>query len=432
MNLRLRHVCWVIIMVFIAGPSQAGQRKTIRSLDFASFRIDLLPFRFTIPAYEFTHCERDSYSDIDVIEARIEKPNGETWAHVYQMLPPKDGGSVTCAATELNVHEYCYRKRNPRTSGGCATRSIVDLSVEIYRVKPDQDASPEHLYATIDGTLVVFAFSDKPTRDDIAEVLEAMESMTRVTPSELLNHRAEGAGGELWALLKGASAKKHVDQIPFSKLLPNPLPSGFDRIEGSAYWNVYGLNFKTSSLGEYSTLSIMFWETKRFPRLKTCWSEHACDFVATTPKGRNIYSAWKHVGDSRLGQKERVYYLDLEGTLVHLSWSSWTRSEGEMIFRSHEFAPNELETLIDSLEIATSGDLVRFPNMSVMGTSIGEGPFEFASRVVKGKTAVVDLIIETPVQTDCIRIRDDGSVERVGNVNNMQRGQNGGIRRCEP
>ncbi len=40
-------------------------------------------------------------------------------------------------------------------------------------------------------------------------------------------------------------------------------------------------------------------------------------------------------------------------------------------------------------------------------------------------------IIDTPVKTNCIRVREDGSVERVGNVN-MQIGQNGGIRRCEP
>lgn len=40
-------------------------------------------------------------------------------------------------------------------------------------------------------------------------------------------------------------------------------------------------------------------------------------------------------------------------------------------------------------------------------------------------------IIDTPVKTNCVRVREDGSVERVGNMN-MQIGQNGGIRRCEP
>jgi hypothetical protein len=433
MILRLRHVCWVIILVFIAGPSHAGQRETIRNLDFETFRIDLLPLEFTIPAYEFTHCERDSYSDIDVIEARIEKPNGETWAHVYQMLPPEDGGSVTCAATELNVHEYCYRSRSPvQASKACGALSIADLSIEAHRAKPDQDAPPEHLYATIDGTLVVIAFADKITWDEIGEVLEAMESMTRVTPSELLNHRTESAGGELWALLREArTAKAHVDPIPFTKLLPNPLPSGFDRIQGYAYWNTYGLNFQTNSSGEHSQLGIGFSETARLPRLKTCWSERACDLVATTPKDRKIYSTRTNAGSSRRSQKAREYYVDIEGTLVILSWPHWTQSEGKNIFRSYEFAPNELETLIDSLEVATSDDLVRFPNMSVMGTYGGKVRSEFSSRVRETSTSDIQIIDTTPVQTDCIRIRDDGSVERVGNVK-MQMGQNGGIRRCEP
>jgi hypothetical protein len=430
MILRLRHVCWVIILVSIAGPSHAGQRETIRSLDFETLRIDLLPLEFRVPRYEFTHCERDSYSDIDVIEARIEKPNGESWAHVYQMLPPEDGGSVTCAATELNVHEYCYRSP-VQASKVCGALSIADLSIEAHRAKPDQDASPEHLYATIDDTLVVFAFADKITWDEIEQVLEAMESMTRVTPSELLNHRAEGAGGELWALLKKArTAKAHVDPIPFTKFLPNPLPSGFDRIQGHAYWDTYGLSFQTNSSGEHSQLGIGFSETARLPRLKTCWSERACDLVATTPKGRKIYSTRTNARSSRRRPEARKYYVDIEGTLVILSWPHWTRSEGKNIFRSHEFAPNELERLIDSLEIATSDDLVRFPNMSVMGTYGGAGRSEFSSRV-KTSSPGIQIIDTTSAQTACIRRRDDGSVEVVGD-RNLRIGQNNTLRPCDP
>jgi hypothetical protein len=434
MVLRLRHVCWVIILAFIAGPSHAGQRETIRSLEFAAFRIDLLPFEFRIPRYELTHCERDSYSDIEVIEARIEKPNGETWAHVYQMLPPEDGGSVTCGATELNVHEYCYRKRLPQASRGCGTKSIVDLSIEVYRIKPNQDTYPEHLYAIIDGTLVVFAFADEKeeARYKTGEVLEAMESMTRVTPTELLNHRDEGAGGELWALLKGASAKKHVDQIPFSKLLPDPLPSGFDRIEGSAYWNMYALSFRTDISGEHSGLGIQFWETKRFPRLKTCWPERTCELVATTSKSHKIYSRRTNLErypdvPTPPSPKAPTYYVDIEGTLVTLSWLHWTRSEGEIISRSHEFAPNELETLVDSLEIATSGDLVRFPNMSVMGYWLPNRGGEFSTQV-RVVSIPRMMIVQPPAKTDCIRVHDDGSVERVGNPDRRQ----GGLRHCEP
>jgi hypothetical protein len=145
MVLRLRHVCWVIILVFIAGPSHAGQRETNRDLDFETFRIDLLPLEFTIPAYEFTHCERDSYSDIDVIEARIEKLNSESWAHVYQMFPPEDGGSVTCAATELNVHEYCYRSRSPvQASKVCGALSIADLTSIAQAVRRDLEKEIEN------------------------------------------------------------------------------------------------------------------------------------------------------------------------------------------------------------------------------------------------------------------------------------------------
>ena len=437
---RPRQVCWVIILASIAGPSHSGQGETIRSLDFAPYRIDVLPFEFRIPRYKLIYCERDSYSDIDVIEARIEKSNGETWTQVYQMLPPEDGGSVTCGETELDVHEYCYRKESPQTSRGCGTMSIVDLSIEVYRFRPDRDASSEQLYAIIDGTLVVFAFADKQkkTWNEIGEVLEAMESMTPVTPSELLNYRTEGTGGELWARLKGASAKEHVDQIPFSKFLPNPLPSGFDRIEGNAYWNTYGLNFKKDKLDEHSQIFIGFSESKRSPRLKACWSERTCELVATTSRSRKVYARRKNAeskGDypKQPSPKARNYYVDIEGTLVTLSWLHWTRSEGGNVFRSHEFAPNELETLVDSLEIATSDDLLRFPNMSVMGTWIpnrGRGG-EFSTQVMVASTPSI-LIVDTPVQTDCIRKREDGSVEVVGNVSSMQIGQNGGIPHCEP
>jgi hypothetical protein len=114
--------------------------------------------------------------------------------------------------------------------------------------------------------------------------------------------------------------------------------------------------------------------------------------------------------------------------LVTLSWLHWTRSEGEIISRSHEFAPNELETLVDSLEIATSGDLVRFPNMSVMGYWLPIKGGEFSTQVMVASIPSA-IITETPVQTDCIRIRDDGSVERVG-FPHMR--QNGVKRRCEP
>lgn len=432
MILRLRHVCWVIILVAIAGPSHAGQRETNRNLDFAPFRIDLLPLEFTISEYELTHCVRDSYSDIDVIEARIEKPNGESWAHVYQMLPPEEGGSVTCAATELNVHEYCYRSRSPsQSSRACGALSIADLDIKAHRAKPDQDASPEHLYATIDGTLVVFAFADKITWDEIGQALEAMESMTRVTTSELLSYRSEGAAGELWARLKGAkTAKAHVDPIPFTKLLPDPRPRGFDRVQGYAYWNNYGLEFQTNGSGEHSQLRIRFSETARLPRLKTCWSERACDLVATTPKGRKIYSKKTNVRSSRPGSKVREYYVDIEGTLVILSWPHSTQGEGRNAFRSHEFAPNELESLIDSLEVATSDDLVRFPNMSVMGTYGGAGRSDFSTRVKTTSTSAIK-IITTPVQTSCIRRRDDGSVEVVGDLN-LRIGQDNTLRPCEP
>jgi hypothetical protein len=432
MILRLRHACWMIILISIAGSSQAGQRQTIRNLDFATFRIDLLPFEFRIPRYEFTHCERDRLSDIDVIEARIDKPNGETWAHVYQMLPPEEGSFVSCAATRLNVREYCYRSQSPvQSSQACGALSIHELDVRAYRAKPDQAAPPEHLYATIDGTLVVFAFADEISWEATEQVLEAMESMTRVTPRELLNYRPRGAAnGELWALLREASAKEHVDQIPFSKLIPRPLPTGFDRIQGYAYWDMYGLEFQRNRSGEHSQLRIGFSETKRLPRLKTCWSEHACDLVATTSRGRKIFTPKKRRGSSRPGSKAREYYVDIEGTLVILSWPHWRRSEGKNVFRSHEFAPRELERLIDLLGRATSNDLVRFPNMSIMGTGGGKMRGPFASRVMQASTSSIQ-IVEPSAQTACVKILDDGSTAIVGK-RNLQIGQNNSLRPCEP
>jgi hypothetical protein len=430
MNLRRRHACWVIITIFIAGSSHAGRREAIRDLDFATFRIDLLPFEFTVPRYEFTHCASDLYPTIDVIEARIEKSNGESWAHVYQMLAPEEGGSVACAATELNVHEYCYRKRFPQS---CGSMSLNESSIEVYRIKPDQNASPEHLYMTIDGTLVVFAFDDKITWDEIGQALEAMESMTRVTPGELLSYKPQGAvARKLQPLLDMATNKNaDVDRIPFTKYLPKPRPGGFDRIQGYAYWNKYGLEFQRSRSGEHSQLRIEFSETARSSGLKTCWSERDCDIAATTPKGRKIYSMWTHVGSSRPRQKMLEYYLDLEGTLVILSWHHWKQSEGKPVFRRHEFAPNELEALIDSLEIATSSELARFPHMSIMGSHGGGARGRSSHRRVIEKSGT-DIEIVTPsAKTDCIRILEDGSVEVVGSKN-RQIGQNGGPRRCAP
>jgi hypothetical protein len=436
MILRLRHVCWVIILVFIAGPSHAEQGETIRNLDFATFRIDLLPSKFTVPRYVLTTCVRDLYKGetpagiptIDVIEARIEKADGESWAHVYQMLPPEEGKVVGCSGDYLNVHEYCYRS----PSQSCEALAHTDSGIKVYRTKPVQYLSPEHLYATIDGTLVVFTFDDKLTSEEIGQALEAVESMTRVTPSKLLSYRSKGAAAaEAQARHERTmSAKEHVDRIAFTKLLPNPRPSGFDRVQGYAYWNQYFLEFQTMVSGESSKLVFSFSDTASSPQLETCWSEDACDFVATTPKDREIYSTWTMVGSSRPGPKVREYYANVEGTLVILLWThSSAPSEGRPVSRSHEFAPNEIERLIDSLEIATSLGLIRFPGMRVMGSGGGTVRLPFQQVMEKSGS---DIEIITPVQTSCIRIRDDGSAEVVGD-RFLQIGQNNTTPRlCEP
>jgi hypothetical protein len=406
-------------------------RETSRALDFETLQIDLLPFDFTVPQYRLTSCVRAPNTAIDVIEARIEKPDGERWAGVYQLLPPEEGGSVSCAAVELNVHDYCHRSPHPG-SRSCMTVSYGGSSIKAHRTKRDQNASFQHLYAIIDGTLVVFAFDHKMAWKEIGQALEAMESMKRVTLSELLSYKPEGAiAGKLRSLSeKITGPKSHVDRISFTKLLPNPRPSRFDRIQGYAYWDNYGLEFKNNRSGEHSGLRIEFSETSRWPRLERCWSERDCDFVATTPNSRKIYSTWKHVGSGRPRQEVREYYVDIEGTLVILSWPHWTRSEGKPVFRSHEFAPNELETLIDSLETATSGDLLRFPNMSVLGTHGGAIRSRFSSGSiieVSGHSIEVEEIT-TPVKTDCIRRREDGSPEAVGNPFARQNGP----LECEP
>jgi hypothetical protein len=432
MMLRLRHVCSVIILVFIAGPSHAGQREAIGNLDFETFRIDLLPFEFTVSGYGLTQCERDRYSDIDVIEARIEKPDGESWAHVYQMLPPADGGSVSCAAAELNVHEYCYRLPS-HASKACGAMSYDGSSIEVYRAKPDQNVPPEHLYATIDGTLVVFAFDDKITWEESGQVLDAIESMARVTPSDLLSYRPAGANARRLRMFRkrASTPKEHVDRIPFSKLLPRPRPNGFDHVQGYVYWNKYGVEFQTNRSGESSQLRIQFSETARMPGLKTCWSERDCDLVATTSKGRKIYATKTNIGSRRRVRNAREYYVDMEGTLVFLSWPHWEKIEGRKVTRSHEFASSELETLIDSLEIATSSGLVRFPNMSIMGSYGGTVRSAFSDRRVMQKSAPAIVMMDTaPVKTDCIRVLEDGSTEVVGNMN-MRMGQSG-PRRCDP
>ena len=440
MILRLRRVCWVIILVSIAGPSHAGQRETIRDLDFATFRIDQLPPEFTVPRYGLTHCVRDLYKGetpagiptIDVIEARIEKADGESWAHVYQMLPPEEGRDVSCAGDYLNVHEYCYRSPSG-ASAACEALFHPDSSIKAHRAKPRQYGSPEHLYTIIDGTLVVFTFRDKLASEEIEQALEAMKSMTRVTPGELLSHRSKRAvAREAQALRERArTAKDHVDLIPFTKLLPNPHPRGFDRVKGYAYWNQYFLEFHTTSSGEPSRLLLSFSDTASSPQLEACWSEYACDFAATTPRGREIYSTWTMVGGSRPGPKVREYYVDVEGTLVILLWThSSASSEGRPVSRSHEFAPNELERLIDSLEIVTSSGLIRFPGMRVMGSGGGTVRLPFRP-VIEKSGSDIEIIDTTPVQTDCIRIRDDGSVERVGS-RVLRIGPNNTPRLCEP
>jgi hypothetical protein len=224
------------------------------------------------------------------------------------------------------------------------------------------------------------------------------------------------------------TTKAHLDRIPFTKLLPYPLPGGFDRVEGYAYWNQYGLQFRTSSPGEYSELRINFSDPASSTRLETCLSEGKCDFVTTTPKNRKIYSAWTNSGSVQARQGVREYYAEVQDTLVILSWPHATSSEGTRAARSHEFAPNELETLIDSLEFATSFDLMRFPGMSVMGSGGGGVRSALSARRVIEKSGHAIEIIR-PVQSSCIRIRDDGSVEIVGNV---RISQNGAPRRCEP
>lgn len=202
---RLRQLCWAILLAASAGACDSGQLEAIQDIDFATFRIDRLPIEFTIPHYELSRCARDlgenempKGSRADVIEARIERPNGETWAHVYQMLPPQEGGSVACASAGLEIPSYCGRSPRP-TVAACRAMSLSGSSVEAYQVKPRRNGSPENLYTTLDGTLVAFLFASEPDWDELGQALEAMESMTRVEPRDLLGGPTRS---NLWGLLR--------------------------------------------------------------------------------------------------------------------------------------------------------------------------------------------------------------------------------------
>jgi hypothetical protein len=224
------------------------------------------------------------------------------------------------------------------------------------------------------------------------------------------------------------NARKHLDRISFSKLLPNPHPSGFDRIQGYAYWNQYSLDFQTMSSGKLSRLLMKFSDSTASPELESCWSERGCDFIGTTPRGRKIYSTRKRLGGSSPDNKAREYYIDVEGTLAVLRWThSRVSIEGGDVSPHHEFALDELEALVDSLGIATSFDLMRFPGMQVMGSGGGTLRLPFKG-VIERSGSDIRIIVPSKNRA-CIERLEDGSVRVVGDRPGEQRGE---LFPCEP
>jgi len=206
---RLRQLCCAILLVASAGACDSGQREAVQNVEFATLRIDRLPPQYAISRYELSQCASDldesktpNGSKADVIEARIERSDGKTWAHVYQMLPPEEGGSVACASAGLEIPNYCGRSPRP-TVAACSAMSFSGSSVEAYRVRPRRNGSRDNLYTTLDGTLVAFLFASEPDWDEIGQALEAMESMTGVEPSDLLRDGTDGpTRSKLWGLLR--------------------------------------------------------------------------------------------------------------------------------------------------------------------------------------------------------------------------------------
>jgi hypothetical protein len=66
-----------------------------------------------------------------------------------------------------------------------------------------------------------------------------------------------------------------------------------------------------------------------------------------------------------LSRMESDAPIDL-GAILALDYLYWRRDPGgTQEWRSHEFAPGELEALFDSLQPASPEDVVRFPGMAV-------------------------------------------------------------------
>jgi hypothetical protein len=71
------------------------------------------------------------------------------------------------------------------------------------------------------------------------------------------------------------------------------------------------------------------------------------------------------VGNSR-DPKLPNYYVKIGDALVQLSYPHWKRGpNGQVEFRAHAFAADELESIFDSLRQARPEDLMRFPGMIV-------------------------------------------------------------------
>jgi hypothetical protein len=198
MQMRFGNLCWIFVLVLIACPKSVmaneaflqKQREKSLSLRFKTHRIEKLPSGFTASPYRLGECVRDLYPGeeptgiptLDTISTLIEKPDGQYWAAVYQMRPPKQG-DLQCNLGYFDIPKYCY----PPFSRSCEEAAQTHSGVTIYQAPPDLSNLGESFYITLNGTLVIFAFFEKTTPEEMGQLLEAVESMRLFSPSALAN-----------------------------------------------------------------------------------------------------------------------------------------------------------------------------------------------------------------------------------------------------
>ncbi len=157
-----------------------------------------------------------------------------------------------------------------------------------------------------------------------------------------------------------------LDGLTFKKLAPRPHPKEFEKAKGYAGAGGYTLDYFTTWERGGTMLRLRFFARATAEERDLCWARSHCAQVATTPEGKEIFALRRSMGPHREPKVGHEYSVDIEGTVVVITWTDWSHESGTSVRSYHEFAPNQLGYLVDSLEGISSVELLRFPDMSVL------------------------------------------------------------------